>query len=348
MAMKKLRERVTLADVAEAAGVSVATVDRALNARTAVSDKRMALVYEAARALNYHGVPALRSRLPVKRPVVRIGVALRRRHNAFYVALEAAIRLAATRCADADVDIKVAWQSNNSPAEAASLIQSLSRTSHTVALMAPDERLVSDAVMAARERNVLTFSLLSDFAIDARQAYLGLDNRKAGRTAAWGLAHTAPRPGPLAIVVGNYSYLAQEMREAGFRSYIREHQPDFSVVDTVATAESEDDVRHAVERLLARHRDLVGLYVACGGFEGALEALRRKGRIGEVALICNELIPASREALIDRAATMIIATPVEELARQLIAEAVHAADARGGELSKPGPIPFDLYVSENV
>ena len=102
-------------------------------------------------------------------------------------------------------------------------------------------------------------------------------------------------------MVGNYSYLAQEMREAGFRSYIREHQPDFSIVDTVATAELEDDVRHAVERLLARHRDLVGLYVACGGFEGALEALRRKGRIGEIALICNELIPASREALIDRA-----------------------------------------------
>jgi LacI family transcriptional regulator len=203
-------------------------------------------------------------------------------------------------------------------------------------------------VTAARQRNVLTFSLLSDFAIDARRAYLGVDNRKAGRTAAWGLAHTAPHSGALSIVVGNYNYLAQEMREAGFRGYIREHQPDFSVVDTVATAESEDDVRHAVERLLDKHPDLAGIYVACGGFEGALEALRRKGRISGIALICNELTPSSREALIDHSAAMIIATPVEELARQLIAETVHAASGSGDELSKPGPIPFDLYVSENI
>lgn len=341
-------KRITLADVAKAAGVSTATVDRVLNARTPVSGKRVDLVYEAARRLNYHGVRALRSRLPVKRAVVRLGVALRRRHNPFYVALESAIKLAAGRYPDTDVDIKLVYQSNNSPLEAASLIEDLAQTCQAVALMAPDHRTVSEAVLSARQRNVLTFSLLSDFAIDARQAYLGLDNRKAGRTAAWGVAHTAPNPGILGIVVGNYSYLAQEMREAGFRSYIREQQPDFSVVDTVATAESEDDVRYAVERLLEKHSDLVGIYVASGGFEGALEALRRKGRTGKVAVVCNETTPASREALIDRSAMMIIATPVEQLAQQLVAEAVLAINHSGDELSKPGPIPFERYVSENI
>jgi LacI family transcriptional regulator len=346
--VQKAAARVTLAEVARAAGVSVATVDRVLNGRAPVSSKRMEVVYEAARALNYHGLPALRSRLPVKRPIVRIGVALRRRHNPFYMAIETAIRLAATRCPDADIDLKVVYQSNNSPQEAASLINKLSDSCHAVALMAPDHGAVSEAVMAARERNVFTFALLSDFAIDARQAYLGLDNRKAGRTAAWGAAHTAPKPGALTIVVGNYSYLAQEMREAGFRGYIREHQPDFSVVDTLASAESEDDVRYGVEQLLDKHRNIVGIYVASGGLEGALEALRRKDQIGKIALICNELTPTSRQAVMECSATMIIATPVEQLAQQLVAEAVHTVNGRGDELSKPGPIPFELYVSENI
>lgn len=345
---KKSVGRVTVADVAKAAGVSVATVDRVLNARTPVSGKRTERVYQAARALNYHGLPALRARLPVRRPVVRLGVALRRRHNPFYVAIEAAIRLAATKNPDADVDLKVLYQSNNSPQEAAALIRKLSETCQAVALMAPEHASVTEAVSAAREKNCFTFALLSDFALDARHAYLGLDNRKAGRTAAWGVAHSCTKPGPLTIIVGNYSYLAQEMREAGFRSYVREHQPQFSVVETLAAAESEDDVRHAVDRLLAKHPDTVGLYVASGGFEGALEALRRKDRIGKVALVCNELIPASREAVMAGAATMIIATPVEQLAQQLIAEAVQAVNSHGEELSKPGPIPLDLYVSENL
>ena len=69
----------TLAQVAKAAGVSIATVDRVLNGRATVSGKRMERVYEAARALNYHGLPLLRARVPAKRLVVRLGVALRRR-----------------------------------------------------------------------------------------------------------------------------------------------------------------------------------------------------------------------------------------------------------------------------
>lgn len=280
----KAAQRVTLVDIAKAAGVSVATVDRVLNGRAAVSSKRAELVYGAARSLNYHGLPTLRSRIPVKQPVVRIGIALRRRHHAFYIAIESALRSAATMCSDAEVDLKIVYQSNNSPLEAASLIKKLSESCHAIALMAPDHSYVSDAVKVAREKNVFTFSLLSDFAIDARQAYLGLDNRKAGRTAAWGAVHTAQRPGALAIVVGNYSYLAQEMREAGFRSYIRERQPEFTVVDTLIAAESEDDVRHGVERLLTKQPEIVGIYVASGGVEGALEALRRKDRTGKVAL----------------------------------------------------------------
>jgi LacI family transcriptional regulator len=340
-------ERVTLAEIAKSAGVSIATVDRVLNGRAAVSSKRMELVYGAARALNYHGLPTLRSRLPVKQPLVRIGVALRRRHHAFYMAIESALRSATTKCSDAEIDLKIMYQSNNSPQEAASLIRKLSESCHAIALMAPDHDLVSEAVKIAREKNVFTFSLLSDFAIDARQAYLGLDNRKAGRTAAWGASHTAQRPGALAIVVGNYGYLAQEMREAGFRSYIRERQPEFTVVDTLVSAESEDDVRHGVERLLGK-QDIVGIYVASGGVEGALEALRRKDKTGKVALICNELTPVSREAVAKRAATMIIATPVEQLTRQLVTEAVHTVNGRGEELSKPGPIQFELYVSENI
>ncbi|KRQ92617.1 LacI family DNA-binding transcriptional regulator [Bradyrhizobium valentinum] len=346
--MSKAAERVTLVDIAKAAGVSVATVDRVLNGRAAVSSKRVELVYDAARALNYHGLPTLRSRVPIKQPIVKIGVALRRRHHAFYMAMESALRAAATRCADAEVDLKIVYQSNNSPLEAASLVKKLSESCHAIALMAPDHSSVSEAVKIARERNVFTFSLLSDFAIDARQAYLGVDNRKAGRTAAWGASHTAQRPGALAIVVGNYGYLAQEMREAGFRSYIRERQPEFTVVDTLVAAESEDDVRHSVERLLGKHPDVVGIYVASGGVEGALEALRRKDKAGKVALICNELTPVSREAVAERAATMIIATPVEQLAEQFITEAVHAVNGRGEELSKPGPMPFELYVSENI
>src|SRR5688500_12837971 len=86
--------RVTLADVAKVAGVSVATVDRVLNGRAPVSGKRAQQVYDAARLLQYHGLPILRARAPAPRRKMRLGVALRRRHHAFYQHIEAELRLA--------------------------------------------------------------------------------------------------------------------------------------------------------------------------------------------------------------------------------------------------------------
>ena len=48
---------------------------------------------------------------------------------------------------------------------------------------------------AARARASPVFALLSDFAAGVREGYVGLDNRKAGRTAAWMIAQAARAAG---------------------------------------------------------------------------------------------------------------------------------------------------------
>ena len=65
-----------------------------------------------------------------------------------------------------------------------------------------------------------------------REGYVGLNNRKAGRTAAWIIARTAKRPGKVAVFVGSHRFHGHEMREIGFRSYFREYAPDFELVET--------------------------------------------------------------------------------------------------------------------
>ena len=49
------KQRVTMQDVANRAGVGVATVDRVLNARAPVAPGTAARVVEAADAVGYHG-----------------------------------------------------------------------------------------------------------------------------------------------------------------------------------------------------------------------------------------------------------------------------------------------------
>ena len=340
--------RVTLADVAKAAGVSIATVDRVLNGRAAVSGKRAQQVYDAARALGYHGLPILRARAPAPRMHIRLGVALRRRHHPFYQSIEDEVRLAAGRHPSAEVELAFYHHASNSPAEAVALVKEMGSHCDAIALMAPDSGELREAIMALRQRNVFTFSILSDFAVDYRHAYIGVNNRQAGRAAAWGVAHTAPGPGQVALITGAHSFAAQEMRELGFRAYMRERRTEFEIVDTAAVAESSDAVRHATQHLLERREDLVGIYVVGGGFEGALEALAIQKGDARLALVANEITPVSRHGLLEGTVSMVIATPVRQLARQLIEEAVNATNSLGKELSRPETLPFDIVVSENV
>ena len=90
--------------------------------------------------------------------------------------------------------------------------------------------------------------------------------------------------------------------------------------------------------LLQRFPDLAGFYVAGGGMEGAISALREEGMAGRMTVVCNELTPDSRAALADNIVTAVIATPIERLSRELVVQMAQAhrepaAPARRGRFS---------------
>jgi LacI family transcriptional regulator len=70
--------------------------------------------------------------------------------------------------------------------------------------------------------------------------------------------------------------------------------------------------------LLNRHPDLRGIYVAGGGMEGAIQAMREATEPGQVSLIVNELTAESRAGLLDGYVTMVIGTPLRRLCIDLI------------------------------
>jgi LacI family transcriptional regulator len=71
-----MARRPNIPDLAQAAGVSVATVDRVLNARGMVREETKARVYAAAQAIGYHGAALIGARLAEDAPVLRLGVVL--------------------------------------------------------------------------------------------------------------------------------------------------------------------------------------------------------------------------------------------------------------------------------
>ncbi len=343
-----LSKRPTIADLAAAAGVSIATVDRVLNRRHPVRGPTAERVLAAAEAIGFHAAPLLKQRVG-ERPAWRFGFLLLRRGDAFYQQLAQALEAAARRCATARVTPLVDYMDEGAPAFPAERIRALGRRADALAVVAVDHPHVSEAIAELRASGVPTFAIITDLTAEARAGYIGRDNRKEGRTAAWMITRTARRPGRIGILVGSHRYLCQETAEISFRSYVREHAPDFTVLEALVNLEDRRIARAATEDLLARHRDLVGIYVAGGGQEGVVEAVRVDGADRGLAIVCNDLMPATRAGLIDGILTAVIATDCAEVARRTVeAMAAAAADPPGPARPQEILVPFDLLIAENL
>lgn len=233
------------------------------------------------------------------------------------------------------------------PGDLIALLQELGGRCNAIAMVAPDHPTITAAVEELRAKGIPVFSLLSDFAAGVREGYVGLNNRKVGRTAAWMFSKVAKRPGKVAVLAVNERYQSHELREIGFRSYIRENAPTFDLFDVFMDIETRR-MTYEATRDVMREPELVGFYVAGGDMDGAISALRKEGELREIVAIVNEITPQSRAALADGTITMAVATPLHRLCQELTTLMANAIET--GCATTPGQtfLPFDIYLPENI
>lgn len=343
-----MRKRPTIADVAKAAGVSVATVDRVLNGRHRVREETARRVYEAASEIGYHAAALIHQRLTKDVPQVEFGFLLQKESQPFYQAFGNALRQAAEAMPGIRVRPHIEYVKNQTPADVVEGLMALGQKTQAIAATSLDHHSVTQAVETLKKQGKPVFALLSDFAQGVRESYIGLNNLKVGRTAAWFITRTAPRVGKVAIFVGSHRWHGHELRETGFRSYFREYAPDFEILETLVNLETRQVTFEATLNLLERHPDISGFYVAGGGMEGAIMALRDEPREILPAVVVNELTPDSSTALQDHLIVAAIATPLQALCRLLME---HMASAvRNGPSETPGQLflPPLLHVPESI
>ena len=343
-----MARRPTIDDLAQAAGVSVATVDRVLNGRPNVREGTARRVYEAAQAIGYHAAGLIGQRLQGDLPVLRLGFVLHKEKQAFYQNFAAEIRAAVRALPGVRAEARVEFAPSQSPADFTRALRAMSGWAGAVAATCVTHHEITEAVSELKAAGIPTFALLNDFAQGIRQHYVGLNNIRVGRIAAAMLGTAVHRPGKLAVFVGGYRWHGHELRETGFRSYIREMAPQFTVLDTLVNLETRQLTYEATLDLLQRHPDLAGIYLASGGMEGAIAALREARGPGEVVLVVNELTPESRAALQDRYVVLVISTPLAALCRDLTV--LMRDTVLKGASDVPGQLFLtpDIYIAETV
>ncbi|WLQ12107.1 LacI family DNA-binding transcriptional regulator [Hahella aquimaris] len=343
-----MSKRPNITDLAQAAGVSPATVDRVLNNRSKVREATAQRVLLAAEDIGYHASGLLKKRFQESKPRKTITLLLQRSAEAFYQALGSALVNAAARQRDYQIQTNLIFMDEVAPAYIAGQLQQVAEASDAVALVALDHHSINQVIeqLAAQGKPVIT--LLSQLSTQACAGHLGLDSRKAGRSAAWAISRLAKKEGEVGILLGSHRYLNQEISEISFISYFRELGRNFRLLDPILNLDDDRLAAEATANLLASHPDLVALYSAGGGMAGMISALRSEAADRDLVVICNELTPSTREALNEGLVDMVIATPVERLAAETLALFVRAFNAKGAQRFAPVLLAPELHILENI
>jgi LacI family transcriptional regulator len=338
--------RPTIADLAKAAGVSVATVDRVLNRRLPVTSDTVQRVVAAAEAIGYHATGLLKRRMS-EVPRRKFGFLLQKRDN-FYQ--EFARELAASTKGNRDVEGRpvVEFMDELVPAYIAARLAAMEPSVDAVAVVAMDHPHVNEAVERVSAMGKPVFSLLSPISSQACNGHFGNDSRKCGRIAGWTVSRLARNPGKIGILVGSHRYLNQETSEISFRAFMREHAPEFQLLEPIINLDDERIAYEAVTNMLAIYPDLVAIYVSGGGQDGFIRALREiTGRRRPVA-VCNELTTTTRAALVDGIIDLALATPIRSLAHNVVDAMVRACAAASLPRFPASLAPPDIFISENI
>jgi LacI family transcriptional regulator len=183
--------RPTVYDIAAEAGVSLATVDRVLNARPGVRQKTVDKVEAAVHRLGY--VRDVSAANLAKRRIYPLVFIVPGGPNSFMRGLEAEIRAAMQRSAAERTSIRIETVPPFDPAAIVSVLDSLDPAEATgVALVATDTPEVTAAVDRLVEKGVHVATLVSDLPEVAADSFLR--HRQPGcRADRWRLDRTVSR-----------------------------------------------------------------------------------------------------------------------------------------------------------
>ncbi|TPJ28521.1 LacI family DNA-binding transcriptional regulator [Mesorhizobium sp. B2-7-2] len=336
--------KATVADIAQSCGLSTATVDRVLNNRPGASAANRQRVLEAAKQLGY--LPTLDQVVLPSKPA-HLEFFLPIGSNAFMADLAHHIEDYAARL-PLVASCRIHNLAGISPGALQSAVENLSLKANGVGVIAVDHPRTRNILRELVDAGIRLVTLISDVPAAPRSAYVGIDNRVAGRTAALLMGRfLGGRTGHLAMVVGSRSYRGHEEREMGFRSVLAEEFPDLTVSSAAESNDDPDASYRATVKALHDETDLLGIYCVGAGRSGVAKALLETKPRRKPVFICHDLTKETRRYLVDDLADVVIDQNARLIAEQSVIRLLGSIASSAPYLTKKFIEPR-LIFKENV
>ena len=263
---------VTIQQIADKAGVSRGTVDRALNHRGRIAPEVAERIQGIADQMGY--VTKTKRKDKEKEIIAKIGVVTQLAHASFMLEINRGIREAREELKERGIQVLVKEVASVDAKEQLCAIEELIQEKLQGLAVMPVEsekiRMCLNQLIEDMKIPVVTFN--SDIVGIKRSCFVGMDNKKSGRAAA-GLLGTLTRgKGKILIITGYFSNPVNNFRVDGFVEELKESYPELEIAGVQASFDETKEVQRIIENGMMAVSGISGILVVSGGQAGVAEA----------------------------------------------------------------------------
>lgn len=337
----------TVHDIAKAAGVSLATIDRVLNSRPGVRENTVERVNTAISKLGY--IRDISAANLARQREYRFEFILPDSASRFVASLTGAIGEAGINQTFVRTNIKISTVPENDPHAVSRALDALDRSNvDGVAIMAPETPQLRDAIGRLRSEGISVVALVSDLPNSKIEHFVGINNIAAGRTSAVLMGRfSAARSGEILVVANSMQSRDSLERRLGFDGLIAEEFPALNVLPSLETHGDTVRTRQIVSTALAAHPQICGIYVLGSGIQSLVETLSEFGCKNEVVVLAHELTSFTRNALCQGLVDAVITQDVGHLARSSL-RVLRANTDGSATIPSQERIRIEVILKENL
>lgn len=281
-------KKVTIYDVAKKVGMSPATVNRALNGKTRVSDKTRARIIKTAETMGYRASKTAKS---LARKKIRIGVVSLNDVAGFHKGIISGAMAACEELADFNVAATYFISTvPNFREEMLHKIQEMATDGYDGILVSPcnDIRGFAGIISELSQRGIPVAAVVSDIP-DSKTVFSVRNNgRISGRMAAQLLGWHV-QTGEVAIFTGSKEVVNHAESINGF-----EEETSRTSMEIVGIYENQDDpdiAYLATEKIIRDYPNLKGLYINTSNSITVCNKIVEKGMVGQIKIVASDIFP---------------------------------------------------------
>lgn len=337
----------TTKDLAQAAGVSLATVDRVLNARPGVRKKTIEKVNQSINDIGF------------VRDLSAANLARKREYHFVFILplsgdhfldeilnnLEEMNKvMASERVVTSSMQVD-----ESDPHKLAKLLYELdTKNIDGLAIMAPETPPLRDAIHNLKDRGLHVLAFISNLPNSDCDSFVGTDNKAAGKTAAKLLGnYLRPEKGEIIVIAETMQSRDSIERRLGFDSIINSEFKELTVLPTLETYNDPLRAKKVVTNALNNHQVIRGIYILSSEARIIMDAISKIPEVSALTKIAHERTKYTQNALRNNELDAIITQHTGHLVRSAIRTLRAKSDHRDLVESQER-IRIEILLKENL